>query len=166
MTTGGNKDEPPREYSKAFDNFVQGDDDIVGLLAYALFKRAIREEAEQGKRSSGNTRNPSKTVVTTNRQAAERELSEVISASIEAAKPEIQGSAALSAIENARGDIIVHVSNRTGFVHALLTNVLAWAFTLLITVLILLALNRPDPAQSIQERAQGLLPGQTPKNSN
>jgi hypothetical protein len=162
----GDKSNSPCQYSKAFDNFVQGDSDLVGLLAYSLFKRAIREEAEQGKRSDGNTRNPSKTVVSTYRQAAERELSEVISASIEAAKPDIQGSAALSAVEGARADVMEHVTNRTGFLPALVTNILAWAFTLVITVLILLALNRPDPAQIIQHQTQQLLPQHTSPNSN
>jgi len=30
-------------YSRAFETFVQDPDDLVGLLAYALYKRHIRE---------------------------------------------------------------------------------------------------------------------------
>ena len=157
MTEGGDKECSPRQYSKAFDNFVQDDSDIVGLLAYALFKRAIREEAEQGKRSAGNTRNPSKTVVSTYRQAAERELGQVVSASIEEAKPEIQGSAALSAIEGARSDIMQHVSNRTGFGQALLVNIVAWGFTLFLTVVIVYLATKPEPQRAIMDKAHQTL---------
>jgi hypothetical protein len=140
----------PCPYSRAFDNIVQDDDDVVGLLAYALYKRAIREEAQQGQKSNGDSRNPSRTVVETYRQAAERTLASVIDASMEAAKPELQVSAALDAIESSRLDLREHVTQRTSFIPALITNVVAWAFTLLITVLILLAFNRPDPAQTLK----------------
>lgn len=146
-----------QSYSRAFDNIVQDDDDVVGLLAYALYKRAIREDAQEGRRSSGYDRNPSKTVVETYRQAAERTLSEVIGSSLEAAKPELQVSAALSAIEVAKADIREHVTQRTGFLPALLTNIVAWAFTLLLTVLILLALNSPEPARMLSDAATNAL---------
>ncbi len=153
-------------YSRAFDNIVQDDDDVVGLLAYALYKRAIREDAQEGRQSSGYSRNPSKTVVETYRQAAERTLSEVIGSSLEAAKPELQVSAALSAVEAAKADIREHVTQRTGFLPALLTNIVAWAFTLLLTVLILLALNLPEPARMLSDAATKALDEPSPQNSN
>lgn len=161
--------EKPQTYSKAFDNIVQDDDDVVGLLAYALYKRAIRKDAEQGQRMPGDTRNPPRTVVETYRQAAERVLSGVIEASLDEATPELQMSAALDAIETVRLDVREHVTNRTGFMPAIITNILAWAFTLLITVLILLAFNRPDPAQTLKGAAERVAtPGKTanPQNSN
>lgn len=168
----GGKDKP-QTYNKAFDNIVQDDGDVVGLLAYALYKRTIREDTEQGQRMPGDTRSPPRTVVETYRQVAERVISGVIDASLEAAKPELhelQMSAALDAIETVRLDVREHVTNRTGFMPAIVTNVLAWAFSLLITVLILFAFNRPDPAQTLKSVADRAVEtaGNTaaPQNSN
>lgn len=161
----GGKSKPPekRQYSRAFDNIVKDEDDVVGLLAYALFKRAIREEAQNGQHSNGDTRNPSRTVVETYRQAAERTLSEVINASLEAARPELQSSAALDAIDAAKSNLREHITIRTGFLQAIITNIVAWALTLVLTVLILLAFNRPDPVQTIRNAAESAIPIQ---NSN
>lgn len=131
-------------YSRAFDNIVQDEDDVVGLLAYALYKRAIREEAQSGQRSNGDTRNPSRTVVQTYRQAAERTLSEVIENALQAARPELQASAALDAIETSRAGLSEHITRRTGIGQAILVNIVAWALTLVLTVLILFLASRPD----------------------
>lgn len=141
------------QYSRAFDNFVLDQDDVVGLLAYALYKRAIREEAQAGQRSNGDTRNPSRTVVETYRQAAERTLSGVIDSSLEAARPELQISAASDAIERAEVRILSHVSRKTSFGQALLTNIVAWGFTLFVTVMILLATRGPSAEETLSDAA-------------
>jgi len=156
---GGKRGQPPaqEQYSRAFDNIVQDEDDVVGLLAYALYKRSIREDAQQGQRSNGDTRNPSRTVVETYRQAAERTLSVVISGSLEAARPELQISAASDAIETAEVKIISHVSRRTSFGQALLTNIVAWGFTLFLTVMILMVARGPDPEETISDTANQIL---------
>ena len=140
----------PKTYSKAFDNLVSGDDDIVGLLAYALFKQGVREQAERGlSRSPGETRDPSPTIVRAYRESAEKRIAEIVTDSIDRATPEIQRSATLDAVITAEANIKTHVSSRTGFWPAILTNVLAWAFTLVITILILSLVNLPDLARSI-----------------
>jgi len=149
---GGATGDP--QYSRAFDNIVQDEDDVVGLLAYALYKRAIREDAQEGRRSSGDGRNPSRTVVETYRRAAEMTLSEVIQNSLEQARPELQVSAALDAVDGARSDIIEHVTRRTNWLPALVTNVVAWAFTLLIATLLLSSLGRPSPEEAVSSAAQ------------
>jgi hypothetical protein len=160
---------PQTQYSRAFDNIVQDEEDVVGLLAYALYKRAIREDAQQGQRSNGDTRNPSRTVVETYRQAAERTLSGVIAGSLEAARPELQISAASDAIENAEVRIIGHVSSRTSFGQALLTNIVAWGFTLFVTVLILMVSRGPGPEETLSSAATKILGPEAPPaltNSN
>lgn len=151
---GGRKKPVDRAYSRAFDNIVQDEEDVVGLLAYALYKRAIREEAQTGSHTNGDTRNPSRTVVETYRQAAERTISVVINESLEAARPELQASASLDAIESARANLSEHMTRRTGFGQAIFTNIIAWALTLVLTVLILLAFNRPDPVKSLTDAAE------------
>ncbi|MBO31348.1 MAG: hypothetical protein CL439_08105 [Acidimicrobiaceae bacterium] len=140
-------------YSLAFDNIVQDEDDVVGLLAYALYKRAVREDAEAGRATLGHKRNPSPTVVETYRSAAERRLSEVIEASIDEARPELQISAALDAIGTAKSDLREHVTRRTNWLPQLVTNVVAWAFTLLVATLLFAALDRPSPAEVVADRA-------------
>jgi hypothetical protein len=144
---------PAREYSRAFDNIVQDENDVVGLLAYALYKRAIREEAEAGNRSDGDGRNPSRTVVETYRAAAERKIEEVVQQTFDAAQPELQMSAAIDAVETARSNIVEHVTNRTAWLPAVITNVLAWAFTLFITLLAFMAFDRPSPVEVIADEA-------------
>lgn len=150
--------DPPevdRRYSKAFQNLVGNDQDTVGLLAYALFKQAIREDAERGLRGGGD-RDPSPTVVEAYRQSAERRLEELIRVSLEEATPAIQRSAMLDALGATEASIKGHVSARTGFVSALFTNVLAWIITLAATVLILSVAGRPDPGQTLSDAAKAL----------
>lgn len=151
----GKGGQPAEEsYSRAFDNIVQDEEDVVGLLAYALYKRAIREEAQSGQRSNGDTRNPSRTVVQTYRQAAERTLSEVIENALQAARPELQASATLDAIETSRAGLSEHITRRTGFVQAIFVNIVAWALTLVLTVLILFLASRPDPGEMLTKAAE------------
>ncbi|MGK2910326.1 MAG: hypothetical protein ACSLE1_11100 [Sphingobium sp.] len=142
----------PRTYSRAFENFVasDGDDeDVVGLVAYALFKQAVREEAAAGTAHAGDTRNPPATTVKTYRAAAEQILTEVIGRAIDEATPEIQQSAVLAAIDNATVKIEAHVTQRTGFGSALLTNIIAWIITLAIASLILILATRPSLEQAV-----------------
>ena len=49
---------PVTGFSKAFDNFVRDDsEDIEGLLAYALYKRTVRDQCRQGVAVDGKVRN-------------------------------------------------------------------------------------------------------------
>jgi hypothetical protein len=151
---GSGPESTEKPYSRAFDNIVQDEDDFVGLVAYALFKRAIREEAQAGQHSNGDTRTPTATVVQTYRQAAERTLSGVIDSALEAARPELQVSATLDAIETTKSSLREHITNRTGFFSAIVSNVIAWAVTLGLTVLILFLSNKPDLAKILTGDAQ------------
>jgi len=142
----------PRPYSRAFENFVASEgeeDDVVGLIAYALFKQAIREEAASGAAAPGDSRNPSATTVRTYRAAAEQLLTDVIGRAIDEATPEIQQSAVLTAIDNATGLVNAHVTERTGFGSALLTNIVAWVITLAIACLIIVMATRPSVEQAL-----------------
>lgn len=146
-----------RGYSRAFENFVasEGDEeDVVGLVAYALFKQAIREEAASGAVVAGDARNPSTTTVKTYRAAAEQLLTGIVDRALDAATPDIQQSAVLTAIEGAAGQIKAHVTDRTEFGSALLTNLLAWAITLAIATLILILAARPSVEQTVAKAAE------------
>jgi hypothetical protein len=145
-------------YSRAFENFVSaegGEQDVVGLVAYALFKQAIREEAVSGTLVGGDARNPSATTVRTYRAAAEQLLTGVVDRALDEATPDLQQSAVLAAIEGATGQIKSHVTDRTGFGSALLTNLLAWVLTLAIAALVLILAARPSVEQTVARAANG-----------
>ena len=121
----------------------------MGLVAYALFKQAIREDAAAGAAVSGDARNPSPTTVKTYRAAAEQLLTNVVDRALDAATPDLQQSAVLSAVEGAVGEIRGHVTDRTGFGSALLTNLIAWVVTLAIATLVLFLAARPSVEQTV-----------------
>lgn len=140
-------------YSRAFQNFVRSDDDVVGLLAYALFKRGVLEEAERGRRSLGRDRDPPPTVVEAYRQAAEQRVSAVVAAALEDARPELQQSAYLDAVARSSSELREHVTARTDVKSALAVNMVAWIITLALTALIVWTIGQPDPVSTLLGRA-------------
>ena len=149
---------PPSEpYSRAFENLVKSsgdDDDVVGLVAYALFKKSIREDSKAGIAATGDKRNPSETTVKTYRAAAEQLLTEVVGRAIDEATPEIQQSTILAAVEAAESKLECHITKRTDFFTALIANVAAWAITLAIAAVILFLAARPSIEQAIAEASK------------
>lgn len=142
--TGPTLDDKQLVHSRAFQNIVQGDDDIIGLIAYGLYKRAIREDAALGNRIPGDRRNPSATTVNVHRSAAEQLLVGVIERAIEQARPDIEDAAIVRTIGNISTELQQHITARTAFGPALLTNFLAWVVTLAATVLIIWLASKPD----------------------
>lgn len=62
-------------YSCAFEKLViDGEGDVVGLLAYALFKQSVREAAMAGEVLPAAQRNPTATSIKAHRDAAEKLL--------------------------------------------------------------------------------------------
>jgi hypothetical protein len=152
----------PTGFSRAFANMVQSDDDLVGLLAYALYKRGIREEAERGGAPNGGNRNPPPTVVEAYRNAAEQKLAVAIEAAVEEARPGLQSSAFTDAVEKTRSDLRDHITERTDFKSALTVNIIAWIVTLAATALIIWLVGKPDLPTALLEKPptaqQGSLP--------
>lgn len=142
----------PQRYSLAFEKFVDsrdGENDVVGLLAYALFKQSVRETARAGTAAPGDRRDPSPTTVDAYRGAASQLLTGVIDRAIEEATPEIQQSATLAAISTAGSEIKSHVTQRTSFGSALLTNIIAWLVTLAIAALVVITYSRDGVEETI-----------------
>jgi hypothetical protein len=143
----------PAKYSRAFDNIVNGPDDVVGLLAYALFKEAVRERVSQGEPSNNVHRNPPASEVKIYREAAEQRLANIIDNGIAQATAGIQVNAVGSAIKStelvldssidaAVARIEKKITDRTGMAGAVATNVVAWIISLAITIVILVLANR------------------------
>ena len=85
----------------------------------------------------------------TYRAAAEQLLTDVVGRAIDEATPEIQRSAILTAVEGASAHIEAHITDRTSFGSALLTNLIAWILTLAIAALILFLAARPGVEQTL-----------------
>lgn len=133
MTTGGVAD----PYSKAFESLVEGDDDLVGLLAYALYKKNIREAMAGGQSvHRAGDRSPTATEIIAYRGAAERHLQVFASSAIEQAKPELVGSALRTAIDTASHDLRSVIEARTSIRSAVLASVVGWLLSIAITVLV------------------------------
>ncbi len=152
-------------HSRAFDRLIDGPDDIVGLLAYALFKQSVREAAINGNSIDTKSRDLPEATVIAFRSSAEKIIEQVVGDAITTATPEIQNAATVSRIDAVHSDLIAvigrertmietHVTNRTGFIAAFATNVLAWVVSLIIAFLILYLANQPSIDQVLQKTVQ------------
>ncbi len=131
---------------------VEGPDDIVGLLAYALLKQSLREEAAKGVLVKSAFRDPGAHTVSLYRGSAERMLNAFATSAIDEARPEIQKSAALNKIATAESNIVNHVTNRTGTGAAIAINLAAWLISLAIAGIILGAAAVSGVADAMLDR--------------
>ena len=141
---------PAGSYSRAFENLVtNGDGDIVGLLAYGLFKQAVREAARNGDVASGVNRNPSATMVSVHRDAAEQRLSELVDIAIENARPDIESSALRRSVETSEAAVKAHIDRRTGFWIAVVAGIVAWVLSLIVTIAIIWLAGKGDSVSAL-----------------
>ncbi len=134
---------PERAYSNAFDRLVSLDDtneDIVGLLAYALYKRDKRDLARSGDLDPDHIRNHHKTLtpglLSQYRESALRHLESYSADVVLSAKPEIEEEARIESILAAQNRVIEVVMERTSGGMAVVLNVVAWLISLAITFLV------------------------------
>ena len=73
----------------------------------------------------------------------------VVGRAIDEAQPDIQRSAMLVAIEAAQTDIKAHMTTRTSFGQALLTNLIAWVLSLAAAALVLHLATKPNVDQTL-----------------
>jgi len=133
-----------REYSRAFETLVQEGDqsDIVGLLAYGLFKASIRERVRGGQEVPRHLRNPTEAEIHAYRGQAVRILEQYAEAAIAEATPDIVESARTGA----KAEVIAEISSvrstvidRTRAWPAIWYGVAAWFISIVITVFVVLA---------------------------
>ena len=135
----------PTQYSRAFDTLVEDPDDLVGLLAYALYKQTVRESVASGRTPLPPAqRHPAPTERAAYRGDAERRLQNFAAAATEEATPEIIARGVGIAIDAARIELTDTINRRTSFWTAIGINLAAWIITLAITVLLLLAVYLPN----------------------
>lgn len=132
-----------RAFSTAFDKLVQGSEgeaDIVGLLAYALYKRDKREVAATQAIDASHLRDHHKTLtsglLTQYRESALRLLEAYSQAVVDRAEPEIRAAARIEAVDSARDAIVREIKNSTAWGWSILWNVVAWLISLAIVFLV------------------------------
>lgn len=135
---------PSREYSRAFETLVEeGDeDDVVGLLAYSLFKSSIRERVRLGQTVPIHLRTPTVAERDAYRGRATRILERYAEGAIAEAEPDITETAraaAKSEIITEIGSVKTLVTDRTRAWPAIGYGVAAWLISIVITVVVVLA---------------------------
>jgi hypothetical protein len=139
------------EYSKAFERLVRpgeaGDDgDLVGLLAYAYYKRDKRELVLTGELPDELLRDHYKTLtsglIEQYRESALRRLEAYAQTVVATVEPEIREGTRTEAITSAKNEVIAAVQNSTTWWLAILWNVLAWLISLAITFLVIAGLGK------------------------
>lgn len=150
MTVAGAEDHPeaPAEpatptvktHSKAFENLVDGPDDVVGLLAYALLKQTVAENARRGYPSEAALRDPGERAVELYRSSATQMLSAFATSIVDDAREELQESAVLERLEETEDRINSHIDRATGFGWSLWTNFVGWLLSVGVTLLVILGL--------------------------
>lgn len=131
-------------YSRAFDNLVETPDDTVGLLAYTLFKQAIREDAVKGVHIGGGVRDPSTTTVQVYRASADMRLRDFAANAVDAAREDILNENTISAIRQAASEINQNIDRNTGIRAAVTANIIAWIFTILLTYAVATQIYMPN----------------------
>lgn len=142
-----NQADPKPSHSLAFETFVQSEDeedDVIGLLGYALYKQSIREDAIAGLVVPADRRAPSETTIQAYRGAASQLVTGVINRAIEEATPAIQESATRDAVVTAEAKIKAHIDAKTSWKTALGTNLAAWLISLAVVFLVLVLARAPE----------------------
>lgn len=147
----------PQGYSRAFETFVEDPHDLIGLIAYALYKQAVREamRANRPVLPPGH-RHPTATELAAYRGDAEQRLQTFGASLVEEATPDIMEQGAARAIRAASADIVATVNRRTSFGAALLVNLTAWVITLAVTALLVLTIYLPNWPADLVERLRNL----------
>jgi hypothetical protein len=151
---------PETKYSRAFETLVEDPNDLVGLVAYALYKQTVREAAATGRLTvQPRHRFPTPTERSAYRGNAERRLQSFAAVATQQATPEIMAKGIGSAVEAAKVELLQALERRTSFVNAILSNLVAWIITLAVTVLLIVTIYLPNWQADLLERIKA---AQTP----
>ena len=130
--------EPPSEpgHGQAFERLVGSANDSVGLLAYALYKRTIHERRLAGfKATPPADRYPSSTEIEVYRAQARGYLKTFADNVIEAERANIIEEA----LGKDRAALTAEIRRATSFWMNVLTGVIAWIISILLTILVVFA---------------------------
>lgn len=144
------------EYSRAFQEFVQGEDDLLGLLAYALYKKGIHEARVAGRPApEPGRRNPSEAEKRAFRSLA-KDMLDVFGESAQAsAKESILDGGIRPDLISLRTELVAHIDRKTSWRSAFFVNLAAWIASIGLTLLLAVAVSAPNWVGQVR-RALGL----------
>lgn len=153
-----------QRFSRAFDNFVGDDETLEGLIAYALYKKGVREDLRQGGEADRARRNPNRTTVDVFKSAAKERLESYAVAAIEERLEAMTSTAYHEAnqavgaeVRSAQAALEGTIRERTQFWAGVLSNTVAWFISLVLTVVLLALIG--------QRNMVGALFGSTDSNA-
>ena len=127
---------PESVHSRAFEWLVDGPDDVFGLLAYALYKRTIHERRLGGFRATPPAdRDPTATEIDAYRNQAKKYLSTFGAAAVAAERANIIEDA----LGKDRAALTAEIRRATSFWTSVLTGIIAWIISILLTILVVFA---------------------------
>lgn len=149
---------PGPGFSKAFDNFVSDDQaDLEGLLAYALYKRTVRDQCRQGVAVDGRLRDPPKSEVDTYRSSAREMIETVLTDYENDVRADLQASHYDQKLEQWKGEIKATIRNRTSPAGQIVVNLIAWMITLGISLIVYFAARAMTVDQVVAGQAENRL---------
>ncbi len=135
--------EGERQYNRAFEAFVESDEDLVGLLAYSLYKQVIYKQKIEGKSVVQSAqRNPVRNEVDIYRNQAEIYLRAFSQTAIKEETPRILREALDTKLRGAGA-----------FWYGVFIGVVAWIISLGITILV--TASAPEWVRSLVQHIQG-----------
>lgn len=144
-------------HSRAFERFVDEDNDVTGLVAYALYKQNIQQRRRAGRTAPDpGERDPAPAELNAYRGQAVRLLDAFGEAAVQRAAPDILRNALLVSQQQATAVVVAEVRARTGLVATMLTGLVVWLVTIGLTVL--LALAEPDWVRNLVEHVSPARP--------
>jgi hypothetical protein len=160
MTSGTVSSSAQPSHSRAFETFVDDDpEDLVGLLAYGLYKQNLREAAMRGSPVPPSVhRHPTTTELNAYRGDAERRLQRFADAAIAQATPEIVQDGVGNAVEHAVIELTDVINTKTSLKAAIFANVIAWVITLAVTIIIVTAFYLPNWQADLIDRIKTAIP--------
>jgi hypothetical protein len=138
----------PILYSKAFENLVREQDDLEGLLAYALYKQTLHERRQNGMPiSSSADRSLASSEISTFRSMARTSLKAFESIVIAREKDDIVKAGALSVTESIKRTINERTAVLPSIFIGIVVGIVAWVLSLGITIVV--AAMAPGKAQAV-----------------
>lgn len=132
-------------YSRAFEAFVDGENDLLGMLAYALYKKAIQEARRAGRPAQPSEhRFPSDAEKAAYKSFAQGMLDTFAGSTLQQAQENILDRGIRPDLQTLKREITAHIDSRTDWKSAFQINILAWLASLAITALIALVATAPS----------------------
>lgn len=150
------KAEQQAPFSKAFDNFI-GDnpDDVEGLLAYALYKRTIRDQCRNGISPMASIhRDPPESEMRTYRASAAQMLSEVMTDYEDQVSEDWKRSYYEARLGEWKGEIKALIRNRTSMVGQIGVNLIAWIITIILSLAVYFAVRTQTIDNLVREQVE------------